>query len=317
MKIVDNKTRSTSKSEFRTLPLLTLLCTLLAMLMVACGDDQDEHRKKPAETYKMFHHRLEQGNRVNIFQMVRFRIKLDEDKYFRDAAEGLNDSVIWKLEGTNHMMRFTESNAEEISYYGFQYLFTKPGHYRSIMEWYHNRELVDADTVEVDVVDEKPFMNYDFDTGVNETVKNPVDLYEYVFHLWPSHMIPQGMPNIFMMTLYTKDCIFNDEFFQFQRQALYDLIEALYGKPTYTTESADMDKISYDIYGLDNTNYQPYMSSGPNETIHPEAMWLSPKCYITLVRRHFTAEDWIVENWDPNAYPYPIHDEYILWAIPR
>lgn len=298
-----------------------ILLSLVTILIAACSKDNDQPARKE-RNYNVFHHRLSDGNRVNIFQKVRFRLGYGEEQYFKDAAENINDSVIWKIEGTKHMLRFDKSNAALITDAGFEYLFIRPGHYRSIMEWYHYRELIHSDTLDIEVVNEKPFMNYAFNSDVYEQISNPVDDYlTWVFSLQLSDEPPyksQGLKNIFVMSVFIdKWSQMDDEYFLTLRKTLNDQITVLYGNPTYTKESCDIDGVFKDFYGIDNAYYEYYVTNDPHISIHPEAIWLSPTCYITLMRIHHIAEDWIIASWDPDAYPHPVHDEYVIWAKER
>ena len=61
----------------------------------------------------------------------------------------------------------------------------------------------------------------------------------------------------------------------------------------YTEEKDDINKLFYEKLGIDNDIYQKYAVGSHYESIHPE------------------------DNWDPDGYPRPVHDEYVIWAKER
>ncbi len=270
----------------------------------------------------MFHLYVEQGNDLDVFQRVRFRLQDENRDYFKMAATNPYDSVVWKLAGTNHSLRFTQGNYYNTMEGGFEYLFTKTGNYKSFLQWYHSGEFIGADTINITVSDKSPFLGHDFKKEFTENIEDPFDSnVGYVFLNTKSNAAPymgQGLVNILQMGVYFKESPIkmDDSYFQQQRRFYINYFTHTYGTPTYTKEKDDIDAMFYQYFGLDNEQYQ-YLLADTYQSMHPEQIWISPTSYIALVRIHFTSEDWVIANWDPSGYPYPVHDEFIIWAKER
>lgn len=299
------------------------LCLLFIISLLTGCKDNDEG---PAErNWKMFQLYVDKGNNLEVFQKARFRLRDENRDYFKIAATNPYDSVIWKLSGTPHHMRFTLSNYDP-TYMGggFEYLFSKVGEYKSILQWYHNGELVGADTFNITVSDTMPFLGHDYSKEVTENIEDPFDSNVcYTFMLRKSDLDTGpgqgGLVNIFQMSVYFMESPINldDAYFQQQRRNLVSYFTKAYGSPMYTEEKDDINKLFYEKFGIDNDIYQKYAVGSYYQSIYPEMMWQSPTSDIALVRIHFTAEEWVINSWDPDGYPRPVHDEYVIWAKER
>lgn len=294
------------------------IITIIGVLL-SCSTDEE---KAAERNWKMFHFYIDKGNDLDVFEKVRFRLQDENREYFKSAAINPYDSVIWKLVGTNHSIRFTISNYGGAYAGGFEYLFTKTGKYKSITQWYHNRELIDADTFDIVVSEKKPFLGHDYNNDVTENIDDPFDSnVGYVF-LYRKDKTEQkfrpSLVNIFQMGVGFKESPPNADYNYFaqQRRFLVNYFNHTYGQPSFSMENDDIVDVFYKYFNIDNERNQDLLIDS-YESVHPEAIWISPTSYIALVRIHYTAEDWIIAQWDPNGYPYPIHDEYSIWAKER
>lgn len=260
------------------------------MVMTSCSNDESDQDSPAEEKVRMFHLVPELGDTVNIFQVFNLKVPYEDRGLYKTAATHSQDSVVWKVLETGHSLIVDKSNEDFIWHYGIQYMFKLPGVYHSVLEWYRQRKFLGSDTITIQVIDAKPFLNWDFTEDVSGFFTPPLDdsiTYYSILRVKTDFLEDSWKNGIFFMNILL-NIEHTDEYTENVRSELKNYFTKLKGEPTYT-ETDDIDAIFKSIFGFDSAYYQA-VTQRPYVSIHPEAIWITPLSTIVLMRLHYSGE---------------------------
>lgn len=209
----------------------------------------------------------------NIFDYAVF--SLYPDKYgIMFSLLNVYDSITWEvasLDGSLKVFKHTEGSAKFI--HQWSHNFYKPGKYNTYLLGYKNNEVINSDTVQIEITNTKDFLCYNWEdiTKPGEHATGYIDvLNDYEFATYAD--MHQGIPSV---TVYLTDKKKDDrpDFLKQSKDILIDYINSLYAiSPTFN-ETDDSLQEKYDELFV----YQ-------KENAHPLCIWITPKSKIVLIK---------------------------------
>jgi|GEM_PF-1331944 len=213
----------------------------------------------------------------NIFDLMEFNLYAYSEKEFTllDLTE-MYDSIVWTCTNTNQRFRILE-NSGNSSHFTWKWsnCFFLPATYETCLLGYKDNHVISADTVSVDIVNDKDFLGYNWNEIVSSnkysTGFHNVFMKEYNFASISE--VTDGIPSVYLFLFYN-----NNEnefaFVQKSRQILFDYISSLYSAPTYSVSD---DNSLLNIY-------DELFRNKKDGTV-PECIWITTKSKIVLLKK--------------------------------
>ena len=209
----------------------------------------------------------------NIFEYAVFSLYPDKFGIMFSLLD-VYDSITWEvanLDGSLKIFKQTESSANFI--HQWSHHFYKPGKYNTYLLGYKNNEVINSDTVQIEITNTKDFLCYNWkdikEPGKHTTAYRDVLNY-YEFGTYTE--IHQGIPSVTVYLIDNKE----DDHLGFLKQSkniLIDYINSLYSiSPTFN----ETDDILLERYN-DLFVYK-------RENSHPLCIWITPKSKIVLIK---------------------------------
>lgn len=211
----------------------------------------------------------------NIFEMIQFNIYSENSFPIFDLKNSY-DSLIWTVPDLGRFNVYSQTSGE--GYYSSHFTsqwshnFFLPAKYTSILLGYKDNKIIKADTVYINILNDKDFLGYNwkdittssgFSTGYVDALS---DNYSFTTYQSLSNSIPS-------ITLFLWNERKEDEniFAQKSEKILFDYICSLYSKPTYTTNNSDLLIEKYNNLFKDRI-----------EDAKPLSIWITDKSRIVL-----------------------------------
>lgn len=212
----------------------------------------------------------------NIFDLMEFNLFSYSEKDFTllDLTEAY-DSLVWVCTNTNQRYKILEYSGNSTHFiWKWSNCFFLPAEYETCLLGYKNNRVISADTVVVNITDDRDFLGYNWkdvvSTSDRSTGYQNVFLKGYDFSTYT--VVIDGIPSLHLFLSRTD----NEALFaQKSRQILLAYISSLYAAPTY---SANGDYSLWNIYN------ETFKNRGNGIT--PEYIWVTPKSVIALVKKY-------------------------------
>lgn len=213
----------------------------------------------------------------SIFELMEFNLfSYSQEKFtLLDLTEAY-DSLVWLCTNNKQKIKLLEhtNNSVHFSWEWSTNFFT-PDKYQTVLLGYKNSRIVSSDTVVVNILNSKDFLNYEWNDVVNTSTTSIgyYNIFSNVYSFASRTVVVDENPSIYLFLTNNSNSISNAEFAPKSKQILFDLINSMYYKSTYDNNNSILLMEAYNTF------------KNREEDATPEYIWITPKSKIALIKR--------------------------------